>query len=106
LLVAEQLLQRDRALGAFETVVAADGRPWRQCPALLGDAFDLAAKRNLFGQQRRTRLAIFGALVRPARSAVRGKHLCRGQDRFDRHANLRFRIVANRFLDLDARESY
>src|SRR6476469_4163520 len=62
ILVAKQAGERDRAAFAFERVVLGDLAARRQCAALLGDAFDVAAQFDFLGQQRLAGAAVFGAL--------------------------------------------
>src|ERR1700687_5257263 len=68
-LVAEQLGERCRSVFACEGIVLVDLAARRQRAALFGDALDVAAKLDLFSQQRLAGAAIFGALVGKANVA-------------------------------------
>jgi hypothetical protein len=76
LLVAEQVGEADRAFLALEAIILRDLTARRQLPALLGDALEMAAKLDLFGQQRVARLPIFVALIGKM-DCVRGRQFLR-----------------------------
>src|SRR6202022_4546777 len=69
ILVAEQVGESRRPLFALEGIILFDLAARRQAAALLGDALDVAAKLDLFSQQRLAGAAIFGALVGKTKAA-------------------------------------
>src|SRR5688572_6457482 len=111
---AEQVDQAERVALLIEEAIILRHRSRRQRAALLGDALDLAAKRDLLGEQRGPRPAIIFAFADPTGRARLG-HLARGlelvlgwQGSGVAHLSsplVRWSDSANRF-DADARLSY
>src|SRR6202030_1822902 len=63
LLVAEQIGERRRSPFTLEYIILFALAARRQGAALLGDTLDVAAKLDLFRQQRLAGTAIFGAFI-------------------------------------------
>ena len=72
-MVPEHVDQADRipAIGADEAIVFVDLRSRRQGPPLRRDRVQVALQRDFLGQQRLTRLGVFGAFGGEPRRALR-----------------------------------